>query len=194
LLTADFRYARYTSCPIHPHTDEAVMTEPTQLFRRVHYFSGMQLTAEDLAREQEYHSGKRRLQNRLVLGMGIATGLQCRWSKRKGLILEPGVAIDCMGREIVVPERQHIPVPDRKGPFYLGIAAIDRGVSPIPLPGSEDVMPSRIEEGFEVMLLDDTPYEGHAVRPDGRRACCGGDHPVPLARLRWKKERLRVRP
>ena len=170
------------------------MTQQTQAFRRVHYFSGMQLTAEDLAQEQEYHSGKRRLQNRLLLGMGIATGLECRWSKRQGLILEPGVAIDCMGREIVVPERQHMPVPDRKDRFYVGIIATERGVAPIPAPGSEDVMPSRIEEGFEVLLLDDTPCKGHASRPDGRWACCGGDHPVPLARLRWKKERLRVRP
>jgi hypothetical protein len=170
------------------------MTKPTQPFRRVHYFAGMQLTAEDLAQEQEYHSGKRRLQNRLLLGMGIATGLESRWSKRQGLILEPGVAIDCMGREIVVPERQHIPVPGRKGRFYLGITATERGVMPIPVPGSEDVIPSMIEEGFELSLLDDTPCDGHAHRSDGRWTCCGGDHPVHLARLRWKKERLRVRP
>jgi hypothetical protein len=169
------------------------MTHPSEPFRRVRYFNGKLLTAEDLAQEQAYHNGKRRLQNRLVLGMGIATGLACRWSKRKGLIVEPGVAIDCMGREIVVPERQHINVPCRDGRFYLGITATERGIMPIPVPGSEDVLPSMIEEGFELVLLDADPREDHVPRPDGRWACCGKDHPVPLARLRWKKERLRVR-
>jgi hypothetical protein len=170
------------------------MTQPLEPFRRVHYFEGQLLTAEDLAQEQAYHNGKRRLQNQLVLGMGIATGLACRWSERGGLILEPGVAIDCVGREIVVPERQHIDVPRREGRFYLAITATERGVMPIPAPGSEDVVPSMIEEGFEVLLLDANPRKGHVARPDGRWACCGGDHPVRLARLRWKKKGLRVKP
>ena len=169
------------------------MTQPLELFRRVHYYSGRLLTADDFAAEQAYHRGKRRLQNQLLLGMGIATGLECRWSRRRGLMVEPGVAIDCLGREIVVPEPQRLDVPSLEGRFHLGIVATERGVMATPLPGSEDVVPSMIEEGFELLLLESPPGRGHKLRPDGRRHCCGATHPVPLARLRWKNGRLQVK-
>ena len=169
------------------------MTQPLELFRRVHYYVGQPLTADDLAAEQAYHRGKRHLQNRLLLGMGIAAGLECHWSRRRGLIVEPGVAIDCMGREIVVPEPQHVDVPGREGRLHLAVAATERGVMATPVPGSEDVVPAMIEEGFELLLLESPPGRGHKLRPDGRRHCCGEDHPVPLARLRWKKGRLQVK-
>jgi hypothetical protein len=173
-------------------TAEAAMTQPIEPFRRVRYFAGRLITAEDLAAEQEYHSGKRRLQNRLLFGMGVAVGLECRWSERGGLILEPGVAIDCVGREIVVPEQQQIAVPSLEGRFCLAIAATERGIEPIPVPGSEDVVHSMIEEGFELLFVDSPPDDGHTARDDGRLVCCGEDHPVPLARLRWKEKGLRV--
>ena len=169
------------------------MTQPLELFRRVHYYVGQPLTADDLAAEQAYHRGKRHLQNRLLLGMGIAAGLKCHWSRRRGLIVEPGVAIDCMGREIVVPESQQVDVPGREGRLHLAVAATERGVMARPVPGSEDVVPAMIEEGFELLLLESPPGRGHKLRPDGRRLCCGEDHPVPLARLRWKKGRLQVK-
>ena len=127
-------------------------------------------------------------------GHGNATGLEeCHWSRRKGLIVKPGVAIDCMGREIVVPESQHVNVPGTEKRNHLAVAATERGVMTAPAPGSEDVVPSMIEEGFELLLLESPPGRGHKVRPDGRRQCCGEDHPEPLARLRWKKGRLRVK-
>jgi hypothetical protein len=169
------------------------MTQPLEPFRRVHYYGGRLLTAEDFAAEQEYHRGKRRLQNQLLLGMGRAAGLECHWSRRKGLIVEPGVAIDCMGREIVVPAPQHVDVPSLEGRFHLAVAAAERGVMATPVPGSEDLVPAMIEEGFELLLLESPPGRGHKLRPDGRRRCCGEDHPVPLARLRWKMGRLRVK-
>ena len=135
------------------------MTQPLELFRRVHYSLGQALTADDLTAEQEYHRGKRRLQNRLLLGMGIATGLACRWSRRKGLVVEPGVAIDCRGHEIVMPERQQIHVSPRAGKFYLALAATEKGVMATPMPMSEELVPSRIEEGFELLLVDAPPCE-----------------------------------
>jgi hypothetical protein len=68
--------------------------------RRVNFSTGMLLTAEDLAVEQEYHRGMRYLHNRLH-GFGTVSGLEVDvggGSVRVG----PGLAIDRCGREIVV--------------------------------------------------------------------------------------------
>jgi len=43
--------------------------------RRVHYFTGKLLTAEDLAAEQTYHVEKARRHNRTLHGAGVAQGL-----------------------------------------------------------------------------------------------------------------------
>jgi hypothetical protein len=68
--------------------------------RRVNFYTGMLLTAADLAVEQEYHREMRYLHNRLH-GFGIASGLDVGVSRGK-VRVEPGLAIDPCGREIVV--------------------------------------------------------------------------------------------
>jgi hypothetical protein len=68
--------------------------------RRVNFFDGMLLTAADLAVEQQYHREMRYLHNRLH-GFGTVSGLEV--SVGRGRVrVEPGLAIDRCGREIVV--------------------------------------------------------------------------------------------
>jgi len=43
--------------------------------RRVNYFAGRLLTAEDFRAEQEYHREKSRRHNRRLHGSGVASGL-----------------------------------------------------------------------------------------------------------------------
>lgn len=79
--------------------------------RRLRYFNGQMLTAGDFQREQGYFIEKLRLRNRCLHGYGIACGLAvrpvppddpCFRTGRPLVRIEPGVAVDCLGNEIVV--------------------------------------------------------------------------------------------
>jgi hypothetical protein len=75
-----------------------LLTEP----RRNKYFYGKLLDVAHLQMEQRYFNRKRWLLNRLSLGYGVLCGLNVE--PRDGeLCVKPGVAIDPLGREIIVP-------------------------------------------------------------------------------------------
>jgi hypothetical protein len=68
---------------------------------RNNYFYGKLLDVQHFILEQRYFNTKRWLLNRLGLGSGVMCGL--RLSVVNGqLVLSPGVAIDPVGREIIV--------------------------------------------------------------------------------------------
>lgn len=71
---------------------------------RNHYFFGKLMTVRDFQSEQIYLNSKRRLGNRMLNGAGIVSGLNVILVDNKTFSLETGMAIDYMGREIVVPE------------------------------------------------------------------------------------------
>jgi len=74
---------------------------------RTRYYFGRLLTAEDFEREQEYHRKARFRLNLALLGAGVVWGLGVSASADdSGLEVSPGMAIDGLGREIIVPCRQ----------------------------------------------------------------------------------------
>jgi hypothetical protein len=76
------------------------MTDPV---RRVNYFFGQLLTADDLQAEQDYHRQMRYLHNRL-LGQGVVDGLEVTaGGDGSTIVVSPGLAIDGFGRELVLP-------------------------------------------------------------------------------------------
>jgi hypothetical protein len=83
-------------------------TEDTQALRnlstpaRNNYFYGKLLDVQHFTLEQRYFNNKRWLLNRLGYGSGVMCGLQLTVVDGR-LVLLPGVAIDPLGREIVVP-------------------------------------------------------------------------------------------
>src|SRR3954449_13207635 len=83
--------------------------EDTQALRGLHaparnnYFYGKMLDVQHFTMEQRYFNQKRWLLNRLALGSGVVCGLQFILSADGRLALGPGVAIDPLGREIIVP-------------------------------------------------------------------------------------------
>jgi DNA-binding beta-propeller fold protein YncE len=95
-----------------------VECEVPQLARN-HYFTGKLLVERDFTDEQRYYIGKDRRHNQRLHGAGVVCGLRvdehpneaCR---TQWVIVEPGSAIDCCGREIVVPEPQYV---DLRGRF-----------------------------------------------------------------------------
>jgi hypothetical protein len=76
---------------------------------RNRYFTGKYMTARDFAVEQEYFLSRHRLHTRLLHGWGVACGLGVTRhpdEKCKGwVVVGPGIAIDCCGRELILTER-----------------------------------------------------------------------------------------
>lgn len=69
--------------------------------RRPRYFEGQLLSVSDLEAEQQYHRDMRYLHNRLH-GYGVISGLDVEVSRGR-VHVSPGLGIDLLGREIVVP-------------------------------------------------------------------------------------------
>ena len=93
-------------------------------FSRNLYFPGKQLVTRDMEAEQRYFNDKRRLLNSLLHGTGIVCGLNVTAVKQTStagnedgvsVAVEPGLAIDGSGREIVVPEQVYLRLSDLDG-------------------------------------------------------------------------------
>lgn len=74
-----------------------------KLAQRNNYFYGKPLDVHHFQMEQDYFNSKRWLINRLGLGEGVLCGLNVT-EKDGEVCISPGVAIDALGREIIVPE------------------------------------------------------------------------------------------
>ena len=152
---------------------------------RPHYYSGMILTAQDLQAEQEYHIHKRRMHNRCLHGCRVACGLGVNL-RRKFVYIEPGMALDCLGNEIVVPEPVRIPLPDRKRRFFLTLSYSEIEAEPVPSPPAEGDFDrpefSRIRESFALGWSARDPLSAHDWH-NGAWAACGRSHPLALAKF-----------
>lgn len=71
---------------------------------RNRYFTGKLMTARDFEAEQRYMNDRRRLGNRLLHGMGVVSGLNVLLLDGQTFSLEAGMAVDALGREVVVEE------------------------------------------------------------------------------------------
>ena len=125
--------------------------------RRVHFYHGMLLTAEDLAAEQDYHREMRYLHNRLH-GFGIASGLDVGVSRGK-VRVEPGLAIDPCGREIVLTSALTLtpdPLKGRRWVRDLVISWHESPADPVPrlVPAAEGTTePTRWVEQPQLSLV-----------------------------------------
>src|SRR6266436_8275412 len=78
---------------------------------RNNYFTGKLLVERDFTDEQRYTLGKLRRHNQRLHGWGAVCGLKveahsnpaCR---NRFVLVEPGTAVDCCGREIVVAQEE----------------------------------------------------------------------------------------
>jgi hypothetical protein len=84
-------------------THDDTLRQLTSLCRN-RYFYGKLLDKMNLDLEQAYFNRKRWLLNRLTVGTGVVCGLGIAVSNDGSrLLIAPGVAIDPLGREIIVP-------------------------------------------------------------------------------------------
>jgi len=96
--------------------------------RRNQYFYGKRMDVQHFRMEQDYGKLKQWMLNRLSLGKGVMCGLKVSVDGER-ICVDPGVAIDGLGREIVVPVRACID-PLATGDGCCGQAA----ASPAPTP------------------------------------------------------------
>lgn len=159
-----------------------------QTFRRNTYFNGKLLVERDFSAEQAYYMGKDRLHNRLLHGYGTVCGLKVRAHlnpacRDRYVYIEPGVALDCCGREIVVPERVLVSLEAlAEDPAFVeaGEEGLDLFISlcyketpeekiPVILPGcdcaGDEQAYNRIKEGFKVHLFGRPARSLTPVRP-----------------------------
>ncbi len=160
-------------------------------FKRNNYFSGQILTEKDLRNEQEYQNGKRRLLNRCFYGSGVICGLEVEIFGRSVLV-KPGLALDCYGREIFVSEQAKMTPPSDEKPLYLLAQYDEHGSDPVPglgESGDNGIIYSRITEGFRLSWDAENPMAQHKSR-QGHWVSCEEDHPIPVARVYFAADQL----
>jgi hypothetical protein len=96
---------------------------------RLNYFTGQFLAERDFRAEQGYHIGKGLQHNRYLHGWGTVCGLRVKQHptpecRNRIIIIEPGLALDCCGREIVVPEEMSVPITKYLIPAESGEAGL----------------------------------------------------------------------
>ena len=131
---------------------------------RLNFFPGRLLTADDLREEQEYHREKHRRHLQMLHGFGVVDGLEVAIAADGATIsVEPGIAIDEYGREIVLDDLVVLPIPfNTASPICVVVQYAERLVDPVPV-AAGGTEPSHIEEGCDVSLMPDEPEPGIAV-------------------------------
>ena len=135
------------------------------LLRRVNYFQGRLLSAEDFRAEQEYHREKSRRHNRRLHGCGVVSGLRVSLAggaSRAAITVKPGVGIDATGNELELDAECSVPIGVKTRAFLVVLRYVERAVEPIPSLGTGDDADAtgyaRIEEDCELVLVpDDRP-------------------------------------
>jgi DNA-binding beta-propeller fold protein YncE len=98
-------------CTGHSVKETCIECEVPQRARN-HYFTGKLLVERDFTDEQRYYMSKERRHNQRLHGWGTVCGLKvtqhpnpaCR---NQYVVIEPGTAIDCCGREILVTRQEY---------------------------------------------------------------------------------------
>jgi hypothetical protein len=83
-------------------------------FCRNNYFTGKLLTERDFTAEQTYTIDKLRLHHLMLHGWGVVCGLKVTSHPHcpdLRIVVEPGMAVDSCGREIVVPKPEDVVLP-----------------------------------------------------------------------------------
>jgi len=140
-------------------------------FERNRYFYGKLLTVRDFESEQKYLNDKRRLLNRLLFGSGVVAGMQVVAVDDKTITVEMGLAIDYIGREIVVPSPVTLKLSmidgftnnEYKKNVYLYAAYDEKGREPVHSVGNSSVRGeevgeyNRMLESYRLFIKEEAP-------------------------------------
>ena len=94
------------------------------MITRPNYFSGEALLTDDFKSEQAFHLSLLRYNNASLRTHGIARGLEVYWEEDSNQVkIDPGMAIDRLGREIILTQERIIKLDNIGGldPWFLTI-------------------------------------------------------------------------
>ncbi|MCM3871603.1 MAG: hypothetical protein ND895_13040 [Pyrinomonadaceae bacterium] len=170
------------------------MISSLRYLKRNRFFTGKFMTVEDLTAEQEYVREKQKRHNRYLHGFGVVFGLEVSKSG-SAVVISTGLAIDCQGNEIVVPEPLELELPGRDlgSTLFLSISYIERETDPVPSPSPDcsEMENSRVEEGAVAVFEKGNANYGHR-HFKGRWRSCGESHGLTIARLRLSSGQWRI--
>lgn len=101
---------------------------PIPLLERPAFFDGQRLTAADLGGASGYSALLRRLHNRALHGWGVVLGLAVTGARgARSVQVSPGLALDCTGRELLLPAATEVAVPPvaAAGDWFLVVSGAD---------------------------------------------------------------------
>lgn len=182
---------------------------------RTRFFSGRLLTAADLEREQRYVREKLKRHNRTLHGFGIVSGLKVRMNAGQ-IVVEPGLALDCEGNEILIETPQSVappalseatsagatssladssasssssdlPASVHRHTMYLNVRFVEDCIEPVSDTEGEAVNPTVLKESFELEVARDNCNRGHR-HLRARWLACGQPHALTIAKLRRRSQ------
>lgn len=179
----------------------------SQSLKRLRFFTGQVLTADSFELEQQYFREKLKRHNRTLHGFGIVSGLKVTAHSGQ-LIVEPGLALDCEGNELLIPSARPAVVGSTTDGFrvaYVCVRYVEEetdfvpGLPDEPATTSTDngAKASTITEGVAVEIAAENNNRGHR-HLRARWLSCGQSHPLTIAKLNnsshgWRVDR-RYRP
>lgn len=140
-------------------------SNPLFPFERNRYYAGKMLTSADFAAEQGYVNDKRRFLNTLMFGSGIVCGCNVYSLDDLSIFVESGLAIDRLGREIVIDAsvvKKLSAIPGfesiSSNEVTLCLKYKEEQVHPVysvnKQGSSSEYEYNRIQEGYELFLMD----------------------------------------
>lgn len=140
-----------TSVNLDPSAQQSVSLLPElSSLSRLRYFFGQLLTQRDLEAEQRYHLSIQRLFQREALGTGTVAGLRVSAAAApavRGVVIEPGLALDPDGRELVLENSECVDVADP--PLTPTLTPFS------PMPADRAALADEVAERFELPFSED---------------------------------------
>ncbi|MBC8028645.1 MAG: hypothetical protein H7Z16_00915 [Pyrinomonadaceae bacterium] len=163
---------------------------------RTSFHAGQLLTAQDFTREQEYFLEKLKRHNRTLHGFGVVSGLNVTVVAGK-VVVDPGIALDCEGNEIVICIRQLLSPLSATADSrvaYVNLRFLEENADANPVgetPESSATQVATIRESFEICFGQENRTRGHR-HLRARWLACGEAHPLTIAKLRYSAQGWRV--
>ena len=171
------------------------MSESEPLARTA-FHTGQLLTAEDFTREQDYLRDKQKRHNRALHGFGVVSGLKVTIGCGR-IVVEPGLAFDCDGNEIVIPARQELPplsATNGSSAAYVNIRYVEETSDAACIGDESEALLLRavtIIESFEICIGQENQTRGHR-HLRSKWTACGEVHALTIAKLKCSAQGWRV--
>ncbi len=166
----------------------------SEALERARFFRGKVLTLEDLELTQQYFRERFKRHNRSLHGFGIVSGLNVTVNSGQ-IAVEPGLALDCEGNELVIDTGQSIVPPPNADwhTAFVNLRFVSACADRKAIAETEEPCDAMVfmGESFEVAVAPENSNRGHR-HLRARWLACGQPHALTIAKLKYKSQGWRV--